>query len=77
MDLQDLQDDRRSDVQFGEDSHDTSEAINELKSSCTSCPSMFIHFVLKIMHRCLAVGILSKLNSARRLITDRNLDFSG
>ncbi len=35
------------------DSHDTNESINELKSSCTSCPSMFIHVVLKIMHRCL------------------------
>ena len=35
------------------DSHDTSESISELKSSCTSCPSMFIHFVRKLMHRCL------------------------
>ena len=37
MDLQDLQD----------------ESIIELKSSYTSCPSMFIHCVRKLMHRCL------------------------
>ncbi len=65
MDLQDLQDDRRSDYPLGEinkkisdgafDSHDTSESISELKSSCTSCPSMFIPFVRKLMHRCLSV----------------------
>ena len=93
MDLQDLQDNRRSDYQFGEiteeiigcafqfinemgtgflesvyekalairnskpnDSHDTSESISEWKSSCTSCPSMFIRFVPKLMHRSLVVS---------------------
>ena len=33
--------------------NDTSESVSELKSSCKSCPSMFIHFVRKHMHTCL------------------------
>ena len=32
------------------DSRGTSESISELKSSCPSCSSMFIHFVRKLMH---------------------------
>ena len=86
MDLQDLQDDRRSDLKHGEItekiigcafevinelgtgllesvyekamSPDTNKSINELRSSCTSCPSMFIHIVRKLMIRCLLMRAL-------------------
>ena len=53
MDTQDLQDGRRFVMQFGEITEKSSvvhsmssmsESIIKLKSSCTSCPSMFIHF---------------------------------
>ena len=58
--------------------NDTSESVSELKSSCKSCPSMFIHFVRKLMHTCLECSYRgSRVACDRRSLLARTIRCAG